>query len=80
MGNKIFTVEPAELQCIACDKIVPEDEVAWEVTEAAGTIVCIDCAGPMDEVDRRKVCTGCRKSYTPIIDDDGDCCPSCARY
>ena len=28
----------------------------------------------------KKVCTGCRKSYQPIMADDGDCCPSCARY
>lgn len=28
----------------------------------------------------KKVCTGCRQSYRPIMSDDGDCCPSCARY
>ena len=27
-----------------------------------------------------KVCTGCRKMYEPLMFDDGDCCPPCARY
>ena len=35
-----------------------------------------------DRVDRYliKICTGCRKLYSAIMEDDGDCCPSCARY
>lgn len=28
----------------------------------------------------KKMCTGCRKMYVPVMDNDGDCCPSCARY
>jgi hypothetical protein len=42
---------------------------------------------PIDEERERelihmtvKVCTGCRKLYEPIMEEDGDCCPSCARY
>jgi hypothetical protein len=28
----------------------------------------------------KKMCKDCRKMYRPIMDDDGDCCPSCARW
>ncbi len=30
--------------------------------------------------NNKKVCTGCKKSYKPIMEDDGNCCPKCARY
>ncbi len=28
----------------------------------------------------KKMCTGCRQMYIPIMKDDDDCCPSCARF
>ena len=28
----------------------------------------------------KKMCTGCRKMYVPIMKEDDDCCPSCARF
>lgn len=28
----------------------------------------------------KKMCTGCRTMYIPIMKDDDDCCPSCARF
>jgi len=28
----------------------------------------------------KKMCTGCRQMYIPIMKNDDDCCPSCARF
>ena len=78
---RVMDYEPTEGTCLTCygkvDLTPDPDAPAFLPRDAAAEK--FDYKIPVHR-NNKKVCTGCRKTYQPIMANDGDCCPSCSRY
>ena len=50
----------------------------YEFSESNSEPICYECYSDIKQI--KKMCTGCRQMYVPILKNDDDCCPSCSRY